>query len=128
MGRYAKAAGNIALEDNKNFKSLREKVKKALEKNLKVIIFPEGTRSKCGKAGRFRSGAFALASELNAPIVPMAIKGLGETIPKNKILINSVDIKLTILPEVKDFEKNDTSASKMAKYIRNIIIKELEEK
>lgn len=126
MGSYVRAAGNIDLEKAGDFNGLKEKTAAALAKGLKVVVFPEGTRSADCKVHRFRSGAFALAAECDAPVYPVAIKGLGETIPKNGFWINSADIKLTLLPPVADWETGDTGALKMAKYVRRIIINELD--
>lgn len=41
----------------------------------RVFIFPEGTRSKDGKLGPFKSGAFHFANETDGFILPLAIKG-----------------------------------------------------
>ena len=40
-----------------------------------VILFPEGTRSRDGQLGRFRSGAFRLAAEAGVPVIPVALAG-----------------------------------------------------
>lgn len=41
----------------------------------KIIIFPEGTRSKTGKLGKLKSGAGQISCDLNIPILPVYIKG-----------------------------------------------------
>lgn len=43
--------------------------------STRIVIFPEGTRSKDGKLGVFKSGAFRLALELDAVIVPIVHAG-----------------------------------------------------
>jgi 1-acyl-sn-glycerol-3-phosphate acyltransferase len=45
------------------------------ERGVSVAIFPEGTRSKTGEMGRFRSGAFALAHEAGVGILPVVLTG-----------------------------------------------------
>jgi 1-acyl-sn-glycerol-3-phosphate acyltransferase len=40
-----------------------------------LMIFPEGTRSKDGKVGKFRDGAFVLSQKTGSPVVPVVIKG-----------------------------------------------------
>jgi len=40
-----------------------------------IVIFPEGTRSKTGNMGEWKTGAFRMATELNATILPIALKG-----------------------------------------------------
>ena len=47
-----------------------------------VVVFPEGTRSTDGTLGDFRSGAARLARDLGVPVVPVALVGTGEVLPK----------------------------------------------
>jgi len=48
------------------------------------VIFPEGTRSKTGEMGAWKSGAFRMATELKATILPIIIKGTAATFEKRK--------------------------------------------
>lgn len=47
-----------------------------------VVIFPEGTRSPDGRLGEFKKGGFALAQDAGVPIVPMALKGGFQILPR----------------------------------------------
>jgi len=49
----------------------------ALDRGFHVMIFPEGTRS-AGELARFRAGIGLLVKQANAPVLPVAIRGLGE--------------------------------------------------
>ena len=51
---------------------------KALDHGFNVLVFPEGTRSADGMLARFRPGIGLLARQSNAPVLPVAIRGLGE--------------------------------------------------
>jgi 1-acyl-sn-glycerol-3-phosphate acyltransferase len=46
-----------------------------------VIVFPEGTRSRDGTVGAFRSGAALLAERAGVPLVPVGIAGTREVFP-----------------------------------------------
>ncbi len=48
---------------------------------MRVVFFPEGTRSRDGTIGPFRSGAFRTAARAAVPIVPVVLAGTRETIP-----------------------------------------------
>ena len=50
---------------------------KAMDHGYSVMIFPEGTRSE-GQLARFRPGIGLLAKQCGVPVVPTAIRGLGE--------------------------------------------------
>jgi long-chain acyl-CoA synthetase len=50
----------------------------ALDRGFHVLLFPEGTRSAAGDLARFRAGIGLLVKQSGAPVLPMAIRGLGE--------------------------------------------------
>jgi 1-acyl-sn-glycerol-3-phosphate acyltransferase len=50
--------------------------------NCSVVVFPEGARSFTGHMGVFKKGAFALADELQLPVVPMTINGSFNVMPR----------------------------------------------
>jgi len=70
-----------------------------LEQGSSVMIFPEGTRSPDGHMRAFKSGAFDLALRCQRPILPIAIQGSGEALPKRGFVLQGRHpIQLTILP------------------------------
>lgn len=46
-----------------------------LRRGVSVVVFAEGTRSRTGRLGPFKMGAFKLASEEDVAIVPVTING-----------------------------------------------------
>ncbi len=46
-----------------------------LEQKVSVMVFPEGTRSMSGELGEFKDGAFKIAIQAGAPILPLAVLG-----------------------------------------------------
>ena len=54
-----------------------------LEQGVPVMIFPEGTRSKTGEMQSFKDGAFRLAIDTGADILPMAVAGTDEALSKH---------------------------------------------
>jgi len=61
-------------------RALREAVN-TLKRGLPLVIFPEGERSPTGQMQPFRRGAFYVAVEAQADIVPMAILGTYQAFP-----------------------------------------------
>jgi 1-acyl-sn-glycerol-3-phosphate acyltransferase len=49
-----------------------------------VIVFPEGTRSRDGRTGRFHRGAACLAAAAGVPLVPAGISGTGTLLPPDR--------------------------------------------
>ncbi|MCV7168778.1 1-acyl-sn-glycerol-3-phosphate acyltransferase [Mycobacterium manitobense] len=55
----------------------------ALASGRTVVVYPEGTRSRDGSVGEFRSGAIHLARDCGVPLVPVALLGTRDVLPKN---------------------------------------------
>ena len=54
-----------------------------LDKGMPVMIFPEGTRSKTDELLPFKDGAFRLAIEAQADVLPVAVSGTRRALPKH---------------------------------------------
>ena len=50
-----------------------EGAKRSLDNGRPVFIFPEGTRSAAGQAGKYRQGIYALYKALEVPVLPVAL-------------------------------------------------------
>lgn len=59
-----------------------------------VIIFPEGTRSRDGTLGEFKSGGFHLAAQAGVPILPVSISGSDRIERKGSLSIESGVIRV----------------------------------
>lgn len=101
-----------------NFTSIKKVYKEAaywLENDISVVFFPEGTRSKTGKIGEFQNGAFKLAIQKKKPILPIAINGTRDAIPKGSWFFKTkVMGTLTVLPaiETRDLLPKDFASLK----------------
>jgi 1-acyl-sn-glycerol-3-phosphate acyltransferase len=65
-----------------SYDALLAAARPALKAGRTVVIYPEGTRSTDGNIGEFRSGALRLARECGVPIVPVALTGTADVLPK----------------------------------------------
>lgn len=70
----------------------------ALGKGFYIAIFPEGTRSPHGVVQKFKKGAFRIATDTNAPILPVSINGAYEVLPKSTHLPQWHRLRLVIHP------------------------------
>jgi long-chain acyl-CoA synthetase len=80
--RFLARKNNIILMDiNKDIRLSIQKMAEVLRKGKNLIIFPEGTRSTNGKLGDFKKTFAILSSELDIPIIPVAINGAFNIFP-----------------------------------------------
>ncbi len=98
VGAACEAAGHIFIDRTSpmSAKNSIDDASRKLVNGSSVVIFPEGTRSKDGKLGKFKRGAFFLASEIKLPIVPLTIKGTFKALPIWSYLIHPAKLTLVI--------------------------------
>lgn len=103
-------------------RSIREGVR-LLKDGHSILIFPEGTRSKGGPIGEFKSGSLRLAKDAGVPIVPISIEGTADVFEKNGRLIKPANIILTICPPIlfKDYQDKDLKI--VAEELREMIVR-----
>lgn len=61
-----------------------------------IVFFPEGTRSPTGALQRFKKGAFVLALQLGAPVIPVAVIGGRQIMAKNRMKIRSGRMRVVV--------------------------------
>jgi 1-acyl-sn-glycerol-3-phosphate acyltransferase len=72
-----------------------------LERGVSVCFYPEGTRSETGELGPFKMGAFKIAVETQCPILPIAISGTQDALPKHGwVMRRRVHVKLRQLAPI----------------------------
>jgi 1-acyl-sn-glycerol-3-phosphate acyltransferase len=67
-----------------------------VSEGLSLLIFAEGTRSDDGRVGRFKAGSFLLAIEAGLPIVPLAVIGTRQVMPKGRLRTEPADVRLVV--------------------------------
>jgi 1-acyl-sn-glycerol-3-phosphate acyltransferase len=73
----------------------------ALRSGLHIFIFPEGTRSPDGHLLPFKKGAFFLAADANAPMVPIVIQGTAQMMRKGSLKVFPGVATVRFLPAIR---------------------------
>jgi len=108
VGRAMRYAGMIPIERT-NHAGARASIQLAgtiIASGASVILFPEGTRSRTYDLRPFKKGAFVLAIETQAPIVPVAVHGTLEIMPKGSPLVRPGRVDLHFLPPLETAGKS----------------------
>ena len=76
-----------------------------------ICVFPEGTRSDDCRILRFHKGAFYMAEQLVADIVPVYLHGPGHVLPKRDFMLRKGRIDVEIGERIVGGQAPDTSAT-----------------
>jgi 1-acyl-sn-glycerol-3-phosphate acyltransferase len=89
-GWLLRLSGDIPVDrtDKRSRARVLERATFYLERACSVMFFPEGTRSRDGRVRRFSDGAFRLAIKQDVPVLPLAVDGTHEALPKHSIWFN----------------------------------------
>ena len=122
FGPAMRAAGMIAI-DRRNQKAAHGSIQAAaarIREGASVILFPEGTRGRTYALRPFKKGAFVLAIEAKAPVVPVAIHGSIEVHAKGMMRVRRGRIDVHFLPPIAtvDMTYDDRDRLARAAYAR----------
>lgn len=99
FGRAWRSCGHIEIDRSDHaaaVASLDRAAEKIRSEDATIIMFPEGTRSPTGEVRRFKKGAFVLALKAGVPVVPVALAGSHEVMPKGRWMVRSGRIRIRI--------------------------------
>jgi 1-acyl-sn-glycerol-3-phosphate acyltransferase len=102
LGWAMAAAGYISIDregTRKTVEAMNDAARKIRE-GMSVVIFPEGSRSPDGSIQPFKKGGFTLAIKSKVPIVPIAIHGSRDIMPKDRLTASSGEIRMRMAPPI----------------------------
>lgn len=128
LGWLMRLGGDIPVDRHDRRRAAQALIHAAqfLRNRCSVIIFPEGTRSLDGRVGSFNDGAFLLAVREGLPILPIAIDGSGDCLPKNTWLFGQPrTVQLAVLPAVPTAGLSPKSVGELRDQIRQQILDQI---
>ncbi|XP_049593385.1 1-acyl-sn-glycerol-3-phosphate acyltransferase beta isoform X2 [Syngnathus scovelli] len=79
---------------------LGDAAKTMLDEQIRLWVFPEGTRNQRGDLLPFKKGAFHLAVQAQVPIIPVVFSSYGNFYLRKEKQFKSGTIRLKILPKI----------------------------
>jgi len=116
VGRLLYAHGDIVINRasaKEAMQLVHERGKEWLAKGASVAIFPEGTRSKNGEIHNFKAGAFLLAKDAGAPILPIVLNNTNKMVRKGWLMNWRNHITIKILPPISAEEVAERSVKEV---------------
>jgi putative phosphoserine phosphatase / 1-acylglycerol-3-phosphate O-acyltransferase len=94
---------DFAFIDRSDTRSAKEAMQPAVDRlrhGMSVVIAPEGTRSLTPRLGQFKKGAFHIAMQAGAPVVPVVIRNTYEVMPRGSLLFRPGTVQVCVLPAI----------------------------
>ncbi len=102
------------------------RAREVLEKRCSVMFFPEGTRSRDGRVYAFNDGAFRLAIKAGVPVLPLAIEGTFDALPKHSWRFGDPrTIRLKVLPPVATDGLGAGDTAALRDRVRQMIVEQI---
>ena len=128
VGWMMRMAGDIPLDraDRRSGARMLLAANRYLQQKCSVMFFPEGTRSPDGRLWKFNEGAFHLAIKAGVPVLPLAIEGSRDCLPKKNWKFGPpLDITLHVLPPVPTEGLSVSEAPLLCERVRTMILEKL---
>ncbi len=106
---------------------LMDKARKFIEEGNSIMIFPEGTRYPGGSLGPFKEGAFRMALDNRADIIPILLEGTAKALPKKgAILTGFTRIRVRVLDPIPYSSFEGKPVRELLAGVRNLMSEEYE--
>ena len=121
VGWHLRLAGHLLVERERPGPAILRRMRRLVAEDASLIVFPEGTRSRDGRVGRFKRGVFLLAIQQGVPIVPVTVSGSRHVMSRGRLTVRPGRVVVTIHEPVptKGLERDDARA--LAARVRDIV-------
>ena len=102
VGWLMRMAGDVRIvrDERSSADAALAQCRQRLDDKVSVMIFPEGTRSRGGELGPFKTGAFRLAIEAGVPILPVVVHGTRNALRSGDWRFGVVDAEARVLEPI----------------------------
>ena len=129
VGKACEKVGHVFIDRSSKMRSMRsiqeaEHILK--ETGRSVVLFPEGTRTRTGRVGMFKRGAFFMARDLHMPMVPTSVDGPYRIIPKGGWWVEPHRITLRFHEPIDTSVLTQENMQEYIDRVREVIVRDVE--
>jgi 1-acyl-sn-glycerol-3-phosphate acyltransferase len=98
IGYHLQRAGHLPVDNanpRESLKTMSEAARAIRDRGVSILVFPEGGRT-FGELESFRDGASYIAIKAGVPIVPVALIGMSDVLPRGSAVVNGRRVRLRI--------------------------------
>lgn len=116
---YIKMSQSYSLDRNDPRQSVKlfKQVVEDINNGINVVVFPEGTRSKCGMMSEFNTGLFNIFKRIKKPIIPVYVDGgcdnnrqdikviIGKPINVSELKVNGSELAQLVFDDIASLKR-----------------------
>ena len=129
-GLASEMAGHVFVDNSSaaaRVNTIKEAEKKIIN-GVSIMLFPEGARTRTGKMGRFKRGAYQIAYDLKLPIVPLTLNGPFDVMKRGSLRLNPNRLELIIHKPISTENLSEEDIPALIEETREIIHADLWER
>lgn len=121
-GWLMRLANAIAVEKGSGrFAKIACDIRERMSRGISILVFPEAHRTLDGKVRPFKRGVFQIARDAGIPVVPLAVRGMFEVLPKGTMLARPGTIEIYMGPQIETAGLGDDQVAELADRVRDVI-------
>ncbi|HEX5215495.1 MAG TPA: lysophospholipid acyltransferase family protein [Vicinamibacterales bacterium] len=121
IGWHLRLAGHLLIERTNPGPGIIKRMKKMVQQNASLIIFPEGSRSSDGLVGQFKGGSFLLAIDNQLPIVPVTIVNSPNVMRKGELMVQPATVQVILHEPIATTGMTRADARALAKRVQDVV-------
>lgn len=92
------------------------------DQNIGILVFPEAHRTLDGKIRPFKKGVFFMARDAEAPIVPIAVRGMYDVNRKGSSMFHRGKVEIYVGKQIETVGVTDEQIPELSDQVRDIIV------
>ena len=121
IGWHLRYTGHLLVDRARAGRATLNQVAAMIRRGHSLIVFPEGTRSRDGRVGRFKRGVFLLAIDAGIPVVPVALTGTRHVMLKGRLMTCPGEVGIVLHEPLPTEGLARADAMRLAERARGII-------
>ncbi len=123
LGAVLRMAGFIEVDrgNPEQTRAAMARTTQSLRDGACFLVFPEGTRSRTGELGEFKRGAFVAAIESGSRILPLALTGTRDLMPRGRFAVRPGTVRVRLLDPVDTRSYSYADRERLAAEVRSRI-------
>lgn len=122
-GNWIKRIRSVLIKRNDARSSLRtiNEAIDLIEQGYSMLVFPEGTRSRCHEMAEFKKGSLRLATKPGVPVVPITIDGTYKCFEEKGYFEGGHTFTITVHPAIPTAGMSKPEANNLAEKVQEIV-------